>query len=127
MPNAAKATSFSGAPMPLETAGTPKATAPAQNARRPSDGLANAVTVAANIRPSVHCINRHATGPLQRQGGGVEHFGHERIDGFMQCRLEPDRFVSQEHLRHLQVIAECVSVGDGTERGEKGAEDGDGE
>ena len=44
LPKAASATSFSGAPIPLETAGTSKATVPAHRARSPRTGRAIAAT-----------------------------------------------------------------------------------
>ena len=62
-PNAARATSFSGAAMPLLTAGTSRATSPAHDARRPRLGRARAVTLAAKTSPSTHWMQRHATGP----------------------------------------------------------------
>src|SRR5262249_33686712 len=62
-PNAARDTSLSGAPIPLETAGTSSATTPAHQARAPRHGRASAVTLAANDSPSTHDTSRHAIGP----------------------------------------------------------------
>ena len=63
VPKAARATSLSGADMPLDTAGTASAIAPAHQARRPRLGRASAVTLAAKTMPRTHWIPRQATGP----------------------------------------------------------------
>ena len=91
LPNAARATSLSGAPIPLETAGTSSATVPAHRARSPRLGRASAATFAAKARPSSHWTSRQATGPRSASADGVEHLGHQRIDRLVQVRLEHRR------------------------------------
>ncbi len=59
--------------------------------------------------------------PAKLERDRVEHLGHERIDGLMEVGHKADRSVHQEHLGHLEVIAESVAVGDRRQRGDRRA------
>ena len=111
VPKAARATSLSGADIPLDTAGTASAIAPAHQARRPRLGRASAVTFAANTMPRIHWMPAARDRSAKLECDRVEHLGHQWIHGLMQIGHEADRSVHQEHLGHLKVIAKGIAVG----------------
>ena len=56
--------------------------------------------------------------PAKLERHRIEHLRHQRIDRLMEVGRKPDRSVHQEHLGHLEVIAQRVAVGHRRQRGQ---------
>ena len=118
VPKAARATSLSGADMPLDTAGTERAIAPAHQARRPRDGTRQGRHIGGEHHAQHPLDSAASDRPAKLERHRVQHLGHQRIDRLMEVGRKPDGSVHQKHFGHLKVIAQSVAVGDRRQRGE---------